>query len=106
MCYISKPSTALTQFSGPKRPPANGLLARVYGMKNVYSSLIRIYAAYHITNPELYTLATLTFVGVLFLYGTELVVYKTVRMKEATFPFVMAGTALVWMVTYRDWYLN
>lgn len=75
-------------------------------MKNIYTALIRAFAAYHITNHQVYDLAMCTFVGVLFLYVSELVVYRTVRLKEAVFPFVTAGGGLLWMAMQRDWYLN
>ncbi|KAF8213826.1 ergosterol biosynthesis protein-like protein Erg28 [Mycena galopus ATCC 62051] len=104
VCYLGTPTAALKQFSGRASPPQTGLLARVYGLKNIHTSLIRLYAAYHLDNPQLYDLALCTFVGVLFLYGTELVVYKTVRMREGIFPFVTAGVGLVWMVAQRSWY--
>ncbi len=106
MCYLAAPAAALKQFSGPERPAPTGLLARVYGVKNVYTALIRAYAAYHITNPQVYELAMWTFAGVLFLYGSELVVYRTTRLRECSFPFVLAGTALSWMVVQKDWYLS
>ncbi len=48
----------------------------------MYTALIRGYAAYNITSPELYNLALLTFVGVLFLYTSELVIYRTVRLRR------------------------
>ncbi|PLB44536.1 hypothetical protein P170DRAFT_440803 [Aspergillus steynii IBT 23096] len=83
--YIS-PIPALQQFSGPLAPPKTPLLAHVYGMKNVYSGLIRLYAAYNISNPQLYDLATVTFVGVLVLYVGELWVWRTVRVQEGWFP--------------------
>jgi hypothetical protein len=44
VCYIGSPAASLGQFSGPAAPPRNGLLARVYGVKNIYTSLIRFYA--------------------------------------------------------------
>ncbi|KAK7949438.1 hypothetical protein PG996_000026 [Apiospora saccharicola] len=104
-CYRMEPASALKAFSGPARPEPTGLLARVYATKNLYTSLIRLYAAYHLTNnPQLYDLAAWTFAGVLWLYGSELAVYKTVRMREASFPFVTAGVGLVWMLVQRDWY--
>ncbi|KAK8090484.1 hypothetical protein PG997_005445 [Apiospora hydei] len=103
-CYRMEPAKSLKAFSGPARPPPTGLLARVYATKNLYTSLIRLYAAYHVANPQLYDLATCTFAGVLWLYVTELAAYKTVRMREATFPFVTAGVGLVWMVMQREWY--
>lgn len=94
------------QFSGPRRPPPNGLLARVYGTKNVYTGLIRAYAAYHISNPQVYELAMITFAGVLFLYISELVIYRTVNVREFMFPLVTAGGGLIWMWSQKAWYLS
>ncbi|KAI0467482.1 ergosterol biosynthesis protein-like protein Erg28 [Xylaria cf. heliscus] len=106
VCYVHSPAVSLTQFSGPAAPPPDGLLARVYGVKNIYTSLIRFYAAYHISNPQVYDLATLTFAGVLFLYAGEVFVFKTARVRETVFSFAMSGSALVWMVAQREWYLS
>ncbi|ETS88074.1 hypothetical protein PFICI_01902 [Pestalotiopsis fici W106-1] len=109
VCYAQSPRTSLRAFSGPASPvktPEQGLLARVYGVKNIYTGMIRLSAAYALTNAALYDLAAATFAGVLFLYGTELLVYRTVRMKEGSFAFVTAGTGLVWMLLQRDWYLS
>jgi hypothetical protein len=103
--YFAPPTKSLIQFRGPEKPPPIGLLARIYGVKNIYASLIRAYAAYHITNPQVYDLAMCTFVGVLFLYATETFVYRTVEPKGAIFPFVTAGGGLAWMWAQRGWYL-
>jgi hypothetical protein len=105
VCYISPPSVALKQFSGTHHPPHTRLLAHVYGVKNIYTSLIRTYAAYQINNPALYNLATFTYAAVLFLFTTELVVWRTVRLREAVFPFVNAGVGLAWMLSSRERYL-
>ncbi|KAI0882827.1 uncharacterized protein GGS22DRAFT_190808 [Annulohypoxylon maeteangense] len=67
VCYTSDPTTSPKAFSGPAAPLPHQLLAHVYGVKNFYTSFIRFYAAYHITNPQLYDLALMTFIGVLFL---------------------------------------
>ncbi|KAF2636077.1 ergosterol biosynthesis protein-like protein Erg28 [Massarina eburnea CBS 473.64] len=106
VCYLSPPSTALQQFSGLHHPAPTPLLAHVYGVKNIYTSLIRAYAAYHINVRALYNLATFTYVGVLFLFITELLVWKTTRMQEAVFPLINAGVGLFWTVTARHWYLS
>lgn len=106
VCYVSEPSTSLKQFSGPQHPPPTRLLAHTYGVKNIYTGLIRAYAAYNITSRPLYDLATYTYVGVLFLFITELAIWKTVRMREAAFPFVNAGVGLVWLIAQRKWYLR
>jgi len=67
----ASPLSSLKQFSGPAatlpsaNPSSATLLAHVYGIKNTYTALIRIYAAYHIENEQLYNLALWSFVGVL-----------------------------------------
>ena len=105
VCYASPPKTALAQFRGPAAPPPSPLLAHLYGVKNMYTGLIRAYAAYYIQNEQVYDLAIFTFAAVLFLYITEYAVWKTAGLREALFPFVLAGTALTWMVTQRSFYV-
>lgn len=94
----------MKQFSGPERPPPNALLAHVYGVKNVYTALIRGYAAYHMSNPQLYSLGMASFAGVIFLNGTELLVYRTARPKESAPTLIMSGSALLWMALQRQYY--
>ncbi|KAL2802766.1 hypothetical protein BJX63DRAFT_98750 [Aspergillus granulosus] len=100
------PIAALKKFSGPSAPAKSSLLAHIYGVKNVYTGLIRLYAAYYINTAPVYDLATVTFVGVLFLYISECFVFETVRVREAVFPFVTAGVGLFWMVSGRKTYLG
>lgn len=106
ICYTSPPQTSLRQFSGPSHLPHTALLAHVYGIKNVYSAAIRAYAAFHIGNSALYDLAILTYVGVLWLFVSELFVWKTVRGKESVIPFCNAGVGFVWMVLARGFYVR
>ncbi|KAL1848672.1 hypothetical protein Daus18300_013542 [Diaporthe australafricana] len=110
VCYLKPPQTSLRAFSGPSAGASlhnsnGGLLARVYGVKNVYTGLIRAYAAYHLANGPVYDLAMCTFAGVLFLYATELGVYGTVRLREAAVPFVTSGAGLLWMGLQRGSYV-
>lgn len=106
MCYASSPKTALAPFRGPSAPPPQALLAHVYAVKNVYTGLIRLYAAYDLANQAVYDLAVVTFVGVLALYVPERFLYGTVGKRESVFPFVTAGTGLVWMLMQRGYYLS
>ncbi|KAK3990757.1 Erg28 like protein-domain-containing protein [Cladorrhinum sp. PSN332] len=105
VCYIGTPEKAMAQFSGPQKPVHTGLSARLYGVKNIYTGLMRGYAAYNIANPQVYALAQASFAGVLFLYLTELFVYKTARIKECIFPFIGAGGLTLWMWLQKDYYL-
>lgn len=104
--YLGDPVGACRQWSGVDRAQKTRLLAHVYSVKNVYTGLIRAFAAYHITNPELYSLAQATFVGVLFLYGTELLIWKTTGPKECLIPLVQSAGVLLWMYIQRDYYLD
>ncbi|KAI1505248.1 ergosterol biosynthesis protein-like protein Erg28 [Biscogniauxia marginata] len=87
VCYVRSPTVALRQFSGSEAPRPHPLLSHVYGVKNFYTSAI-------------------SFVGVLFLYITEVFVYRTARLHEAVFPYLFAGTGFIWMMVQRDWYLS
>ncbi|KAL3468792.1 Erg28 like protein-domain-containing protein [Aspergillus californicus] len=100
LTYIA-PIPSLKQFSGPSAPEKTALLAHVYGLKNVYTSLIRFYAAYYISNAPVYDLATATFFGVLWLYLTEFCWFRTVRFTEAVFPFLTSGLGAFWMLSAR-----
>ncbi|KAL2168407.1 hypothetical protein VTG60DRAFT_7320 [Thermothelomyces hinnuleus] len=104
VCYASAPAVSLKQFSGPKRPPPTLLLAHVYGIKNFYTALIRGYAAYYVSNSQVYDLAIFSFVGVLVLYVDEFAVWRTASLREVMFPFILSGSLVVWMLAQRDWY--
>ncbi|RJE23018.1 Erg28 like protein, partial [Aspergillus sclerotialis] len=99
-----RPAASLTQFSGPAAPVRDSLTAHLYGVKNFYTCLIRIYTAYHISNPQLYDLAMWTYAGVFMLYTSELLIFRTARIKEATYPLLLSVFALTWMISQRRWY--
>ncbi|KAL3480756.1 hypothetical protein BJX99DRAFT_219623 [Aspergillus californicus] len=103
VAYVA-PIESLEQFSGPQAPDKSPLLAHIYGMKIVYTGLIQIYAAYHITNKGTYDLAIATLIGTVILYISECFVWKTVGVRQAVFRSVMAGLGLIWMIMERDAY--
>ncbi|OKL59942.1 hypothetical protein UA08_04927 [Talaromyces atroroseus] len=100
-----RPIPSQIQFAGPSAPPPNTLTAHIYGVKNVYSGLIRLYAAYSIRNRDLYTLALATYLGVFGLYGAELWIWRTVRMRETLSSFIISGTMICWMLLEKSWYV-
>ncbi|KAB5566361.1 hypothetical protein GE09DRAFT_1218625 [Coniochaeta sp. 2T2.1] len=114
ICYLRPAPTTMTMFTtGPSTstssssPPPTPLLAHTYAVKNFYTGLIRLYAAYHIADPKLYDLAIATYVGVVWLYGTETFKYKTVGFEKggSLIPLVQAGGGVVWMVLQRGGYV-
>ncbi|KAK5659849.1 hypothetical protein OQA88_13312 [Cercophora sp. LCS_1] len=104
VCYTAPAKTSMGQFEGPRSPPPSLLLAHVYGVKNFYTSLMRIYAAYYINNRELYTLAIASFAGVMFLNVGEFLIWRTSSFRSAFFPILNSGIGLVWMLSQREWY--
>ncbi|KAB5583015.1 hypothetical protein GE09DRAFT_287786 [Coniochaeta sp. 2T2.1] len=112
ICYLRPAPTTMTMFgtgpsSSPTHPQLSPLLAHTYAVKNFYTGLVRLYAAYHIADPKLYDLAIATFVGVVWLYGTETVRYKTVGFEKrgSLIPLVQGGGGVVWMVWCRGGYV-
>ncbi|KAJ9501827.1 hypothetical protein H2202_002789 [Exophiala xenobiotica] len=103
VCY-TRPLTSMRQYSGPSAPPPSALLSHVYAVQNVYTGFIRILAAYDIENQALYRLAILSFAGVLFLNGSELMIWKTARLHEIKFALGPSALGLVWLITQREWY--
>lgn len=100
------PIPSMVPFQGANAPQPTVLQAHIYGIKNVYTILIRLYAAYSLhQNRELYFLAMWSFAGVLFLYTTEVFIWHTVRMREASIALITAGIGLGWMWTQMDYYL-
>ncbi|KAF3801749.1 hypothetical protein GCG54_00014966, partial [Colletotrichum gloeosporioides] len=69
--YLKDPTSSMVSFSGYARPPPTKLQAHLYGIKNVYTGLTRLYAAYNINNPQLYDLAKWTFSDVLFFFISQ-----------------------------------
>ncbi|KAH8173763.1 erg28 like protein [Sarocladium implicatum] len=107
VCYTSSPARALVPFQSKQAPEPHPLIAHIYGTKNIYSSLIRVYAAYHLTeSAALYDLASWTYAGVLFFYGLEIWVYGTVRPREGFFALLTAGCGLAWTTLQRPYYVG
>lgn len=97
----------MVPFRGPKAPPPTQLMAHIYGVKNFYTTAIRLVAAYELQNENwaTYFLVMCTYVGILWLYVTEVFVYRTVQLRDAAIPFVYCSIGLVWMWKEMDFYL-
>lgn len=105
ICYIS-PRASLKPFSGPASPPHTPLLAHMYGVLNVTMGAIRAYAAWDIRNKALYDLALGTYMGVIWLLGSEMVAGKTVRLGDVLLPLGLTAVGLGWMVGARGEYVG
>lgn len=85
----------------------NALSARTFGTWTFLSAVVRLYAAYNITDPLIYQLAVWTY-GIAFgHFVTEWLVFGTAKWGAglAGPVFVSTGT-LAWMVTQWGWYVR
>jgi hypothetical protein len=54
----------------------------------------------------LYDLALGTYVGVIWLLVSEMILWKTVHVKDIVVPFVVTAVGLGWMTRQREWYVG
>ncbi|KAL8841836.1 MAG: hypothetical protein Q9205_002461 [Flavoplaca limonia] len=75
------------------------LHARTFGTYTALASIIRLYAAYNITNPMLYQLAIWTYIVALGHFYSEWLVFGTARWgKGLAGPVIISVSSLAWMV--------
>ncbi|RDW90835.1 Erg28 family protein [Aspergillus mulundensis] len=107
--YISKSYTSelyngrLADGSSHTNPHSS----RIFGTWTFLSSVIRLSAAYNITNPAVYDLAAWTFGIALVHFVLEWLVYGSAQLKgRFVFPLITASGSLAWILTQRDAYLG
>ncbi|MCJ1364820.1 ergosterol biosynthesis protein [Acarospora aff. strigata] len=99
------PSSSSTP--SPSTSPVTPLSARTFGTWTFLSSIIRLYAAYNISNPVVYQLALWTYGIALVHFGSEWLVFGTARMgKGLGAAVVVASTSFCWMVGQWGWYVR
>lgn len=92
--------------SSNEMPPVG---MRLFGMWTVLSAIVRVYAAYNMSNPVLYDITIWTFVLVTFHYYSELVWFGTIPWdinRHQIIPLTQAPSALLWMLWQREYYLS
>jgi len=83
------------------------LTARVFGMWTALAGIIRIFAAYDITNPPLYQMSFLTHVMAALHFTSEIFVYKTVMLRwEVAFPVVAGWSGAIYMALQYQNYIG
>ncbi|KAI4245951.1 MAG: hypothetical protein L6R40_002167 [Gallowayella cf. fulva] len=83
------------------------LHARTFGTYTAIVAIIRIYAAYNITDPVLYQLALWTYVVALGHFYSEWLIFRTARWGEGLAgPVVISVGSLAWMIMQWEEYVR
>ncbi|KAI4277236.1 MAG: hypothetical protein LQ337_001950 [Flavoplaca oasis] len=83
------------------------LHARTFGTYTALASIIRLYAAYNITDPMLYQLAIWTYIVALGHFYSEWLVFGTARWgKGLAGPVIISVSSLAWMVVQWGVYVR
>ncbi|KAJ5646058.1 hypothetical protein N7490_002430 [Penicillium lividum] len=82
------------------------LSGRVFGTWTFLSAVIRMTAAYNITNPVAYDLALWTYAIALTHFAGELIVGNASLKGRFISPLIVASSSLAWMLTQRGAYLG
>lgn len=89
------------------KSPVTPLSARTFGTWTLIQSLVRLYAAYHISEPAFYQLAFCTYAVAFGHFFSEWQIYHTTSWGSglAGPVFVSTGTML-WMILQRSYYIG
>ncbi|KAI9678317.1 MAG: ergosterol biosynthesis protein [Caeruleum heppii] len=87
--------------------PVTRLSARTFGTWTLVSSIVRLYAAYSIDNPQIYQLALWTYAVAFSHFVSEWQVFGTTRWgKGLAGPIFVSTGSLVWMLMQWGYYVD
>ena len=83
------------------------LSSRKFGTWTFLSSVVRLYAAYYVSDQHVYDLAMWTYGIALTHFVSEWLVFGTAKPKGRFLgPLVVASASFAWMFTQRGWYVK
>lgn len=81
--------------------------SRMFGTWTFLSCVVRLYAAYKIDVPEVYMLTLWTFVIAMVHFGTEWMVFGTMRAGKGLAPvMVVPVVSIAWMIAHWGFYVG
>lgn len=110
--YLPPISTKPDPRVAPKTPgeipsQVTPLSARTFGTWTFLTSIVRLYAAYHVHERAWFDLGMWTFVVAGAHFFAEWRVYGTTRLGlPLAGPLVVSSVSLVWMAMQRGWYVG
>ncbi|KAL2760263.1 hypothetical protein ACRALDRAFT_1078949 [Sodiomyces alcalophilus JCM 7366] len=83
------------------------LMGRLFGTWTLITSIVRMYAAYHLRHGHMFDLAWWTYVIAFSHFSSEMFIFKSMTFgKPQIGPFVFASLALFWMPLTRSYYVD
>ena len=105
--YRDKSHTLRTYEGAVAASQVTDFSARMFGTWTFLSCVVRLYAAYRIDVKEVYMLALWTFVIALGQFGSEWLIYGTMKMGKGLVPvLVVAGGSIIWMLVQWNYYVG
>jgi hypothetical protein len=102
-----RPALGGEEFTGNVTEQVTPLAGRLFGMYTFLAGVIRVYAAYHVTERYLYQMAWWAYVAAAFHFTSETVVYRSIRFNGSqAIPYMTAYTGAVWMVAQYQHYVR
>ena len=84
----------------------SALSSRIFGTWTIVSAMIRLYAAYNISNPQIYQLAIGAYAIAWAHFMSEWMVFKTVAWgRGLAGPVLISTGSLVWMFSQWGYYV-
>ena len=84
----------------------SALSSRIFGTWTFVSAVVRLYAAYNISNPQLYQLAIWVYAVAWLHFMSEWALFKTVAWgRGLAGPVLISTGSLVWMFSQWDFYV-
>ncbi|KAL3428479.1 Erg28 like protein [Phlyctema vagabunda] len=92
---------------GVSQSPATPLSSRTWGTWTLLQGIVRLHAAYDISNPLMYRLAMLTYIVASWHFLSEWFIFKSARFGPGIIaPVAVAITSLVWMLNQWSYYVK
>lgn len=99
---------ALRTYEGPAaQSQVTDFGSRMFGTWTFLSCVLRLYAGYRIDVPEVYLLTLWTFIIALVHFGSEWLVFGTMRVGTGLVPvMIVPFVSIAWMVLQWDFYVG
>ncbi len=89
-------------YNGPKgttASPATALQSRTFGTWTFITALFRLYAAYHLDNPDIYRLTFCVFCTAFGHFASEWLIFKTAHWgRGLAGPVIVSSSTMLWMI--------